>query len=44
MAKPKIVNQVDVQAYAEMELIDLLTQFENIYVEKTTELRDTIEA
>lgn len=44
MAKPKIVNQADVQAYAEMELRDLLTQFENIYVEKTTELRDTIEA
>lgn len=43
MAKPKIVNQAGVQAYAEIELRDLLNNFNEIYVKKTTELRDTIE-
>lgn len=43
MAKPKIINQADVQAYAEMELRDLLNNFNEIYVKKTEDLRDDIE-
>ena len=39
MSKPKIVSSVDVQAYAEMELRDLLNDFTQIYVGRTDDIR-----
>ena len=43
MSKPKIVSSVDVQAYAEMELRDLLNDFTQIYVGRTDEIRKKVE-
>ena len=43
MSKPKIVSSVDVQAYAEMELRDLLNDFTEIYVSRTDDIRKKVE-
>ena len=43
MSKPKIVSSVDVQAYAEMELRDLLNDFTQIYVGRTDDIRKKVE-